>query len=92
MNLLSPDDCVPAGMQMGRTSRRKSLCNGALLAMANVATGCTVAKKKDRTRRGSLSEPPCRRGSLVQRFFFMRPPIAISSKHFLFVFCVVADG
>lgn len=58
MNLLAPDDVLHNGV------RRKSLCNGAIMAAANG----TMPKKKDRGRRGSLSEPPCRRASLVQRY------------------------
>lgn len=60
MNLLTPDDVLHSGV------RRKSLCNGAIMAVANG----TMPKKKDRGRRGSLSEPPCRRASLVQRYIF----------------------
>lgn len=61
MNLLSPDDTV-----LTSALRRKSLCNGTIMgATASVVSGTT--KKKDRARRGSLSEPPCRRASLVQR-------------------------
>lgn len=59
MNLLTPDDVLHSGV------RRKSLCNGAIMAVANG----TMPKKKDRGRRGSLSEPPCRRASLVQRYY-----------------------
>lgn len=70
MNLLSPDDIVP-GMQLAATSRRKSLCNGAIMSVANAATAGGTPKKKDRARRGSLSEPPCRRASLVQRLFYI---------------------
>lgn len=58
MNLLTPDDVLLGGV------RRKSLCNGAIMAVTNG----TMPKKKDRGRRGSLSEPPCRRASLVQRY------------------------
>lgn len=58
MNLLTPDDVLHTGV------RRKSLCNGTIMAVANG----TMPKKKDRCRRGSLSEPPCRRASLVQRY------------------------
>lgn len=61
MNLLSPDDILQNGC------RRKSLCNGAIMAAATGALGMST-KKKERVRRGSLSEPPCRRASLVQRF------------------------
>lgn len=56
MNLLTPDDVLHSGV------RRKSLCNGAIMANG------TMPKKKERGRRGSLSEPPCRRASLVQRY------------------------
>lgn len=61
MNLLSPDDTV-----LTSALRRKSLCNGTIMgATASAVSG--TPKKKDRARRGSLSEPPCRRASLVQR-------------------------
>lgn len=61
MNLLSADDTV-----LTSALRRKSLCNGTIMGVTASAVSGTP-KKKDRARRGSLSEPPCRRASLVQR-------------------------
>lgn len=65
MNLLTPEEIFQG-------VRRKSVCTGAILIAKNRSNGnsggnsVSDSKKKDR-RRGSLSEPPCRRASLVQR-------------------------
>lgn len=62
---LSPD-----AANLLNTSRRKSLCNGAIMAV--IKNSGAPPKKKDRIRRGSLSEPPpSRRASLVQRYLLL---------------------
>ncbi|GAB0090162.1 flocculation protein FLO11-like [Sergentomyia squamirostris] len=63
MNLLTPDD-VLYGM------RRKSVCSGSIGSSSTTGTGGKCERKKEKRRRGSLSEPvPLRRTSLVQRWF-----------------------
>lgn len=88
MNLLTPNDFV-----FGQ--RRKSVCNGALLSTSTSEKGGsnnnsvhTTPSKRKENRRKSLSEPPFRRPSLVQRWSLLslnktKPNIDIISSSIL---------
>lgn len=74
MNFLTPDDLIHGGKG---GVRRKSVCGGAILLPSSSIVSATsntqlnTLKSKKERRRGSLSEPPIRRASLVQRFVFL---------------------